>query len=125
MSESTQDETTSLDLLDRIPGMFRLLDLVEEAGSRGINQSLLLSVLLILSLRWTAPNIVIAQESVARFANRIQPGSYRSLIQVNPSFAMFTSNKLRRWISTPWISSVSGPEACTGARVPLSTFSAS
>jgi hypothetical protein len=51
MYEPTQDETdASLDLLDRIPGMFRLLDLVEEAGSGGIGESFLLLVLLSLSL---------------------------------------------------------------------------
>jgi hypothetical protein len=70
----------SLDLLDRIPGMFRLLDLVTEQGSNGIGQ--FLSVITLSSKYFTVDKILIAQDSVARFANLIHPGSYQSEIQV-------------------------------------------
>ncbi|KAG8783755.1 hypothetical protein FRC15_004586 [Serendipita sp. 397] len=65
-----KDENTaaapSLDLLNRISGMFRLLDLVTEQGSGGL-----------------VDKILIAQESVSLFANLVHPGSYRSTTQVD------------------------------------------
>ncbi|KAG8833320.1 hypothetical protein FRC17_010895 [Serendipita sp. 399] len=65
-----KDEPTasapSLDLMNRISGMFRLLDLVTERGSGGL-----------------VDKILIAQESVSLFANLVHPGSYRSTIQVD------------------------------------------
>lgn len=71
----------SLDLLDRIPGMFRLLDLVAEQGSNGIGQ--FVSMMTINAKFSTVDKILIAQDSVARFANLIHPGSYQSEIQVS------------------------------------------
>ncbi|PVF92926.1 hypothetical protein CPB86DRAFT_681738, partial [Serendipita vermifera] len=56
----------SLDLLDRISGMYRLLDLVNEEGSGGI-----------------VDKVIIDQKSVAAFANCLHPGSYRSDFQVD------------------------------------------
>ncbi|KAG8834730.1 hypothetical protein FRC17_007454 [Serendipita sp. 399] len=65
-----KDEPTasapSLDLMNRISGMFRLLDLVTERGSGGL-----------------VDKILIAQESVSLFANLVHPGSYRSTTQVD------------------------------------------
>ncbi|PVF98362.1 hypothetical protein CPB86DRAFT_825740 [Serendipita vermifera] len=51
----------SLDLLCRIKGMYRLLDLLCEEGSGGI-----------------VDKVIIDRASVAAFANRLHPGSYRS-----------------------------------------------
>jgi hypothetical protein len=70
----------SLDLLDRIPGMFRLLDLVAEQGSNGIGQ--FVSIMTPNSKGSAVDKILIAQDSVARFANLIHPGSHQSEIQV-------------------------------------------
>jgi hypothetical protein len=70
----------SFDLLDRIPGMFRLLDLVAEQGSNGIGQ--FVSIMAFNANSSTVDKILIAQDSVARFANLIHPGSYQSEIQV-------------------------------------------
>lgn len=55
----------SADLLSRLPGVYRLLDLVQDQSSGGV-----------------VDKIIIAQKSIAAFANTIHPGSYRSDIQV-------------------------------------------
>ncbi|KIM24943.1 hypothetical protein M408DRAFT_224544 [Serendipita vermifera MAFF 305830] len=56
----------SADLLSRLPGVYRLLDLVQDQSSGGV-----------------VDKIIIAQKSIAAFANTIHPGSYRSDIQVD------------------------------------------
>ncbi|CAG8553543.1 2168_t:CDS:2, partial [Acaulospora colombiana] len=72
----------SLDLLDRIPGMYRLLDLVNEEGSGGIGKSHYLFMALIL-IGIIVDKVIIDQKSVAAFANCLHPGSYRSEFQVD------------------------------------------
>ncbi|KAG8725831.1 hypothetical protein FRC11_001387, partial [Ceratobasidium sp. 423] len=49
-----------------VPNLFRLLDLVDEHGSEGIIQK-----------------IVIDQDSLRRFLNLVQPGSYESVSKIN------------------------------------------
>ncbi|KAG8732984.1 hypothetical protein FRC11_009539 [Ceratobasidium sp. 423] len=56
------ESTPGLDILDRIPNLFRLLDLVEDRSSGGIVEK-----------------IVIDQQSFSKFINTIQPGSYTSI----------------------------------------------
>ncbi|KAG8854044.1 hypothetical protein FRB91_004122 [Serendipita sp. 411] len=70
-SESSDDEgqaqrTHTLDLLDRIEHMYRLLDLISDQGTGG-----------------AVDKVIIAQDSIAKFANRIHTGSYISMTKVN------------------------------------------
>ncbi|KAG8755187.1 hypothetical protein FRC14_004289 [Serendipita sp. 396] len=55
----------SMDLLDRIKGMYRLLDLVNDTAIGG-----------------SVDKVVIAQESIESLANTIQPNSYSSMTKV-------------------------------------------
>lgn len=64
--EGVSDPQESMDLLGRVRGMHRLLDLIYETGSGGI-----------------VDKVIIAQDSIRRLANNLQPGSYRSLTQVD------------------------------------------
>ncbi|KIM22917.1 hypothetical protein M408DRAFT_332686 [Serendipita vermifera MAFF 305830] len=65
IDEPTPSEP-SLDLMDHIPGLYRLLDLVQDRGGGGI-----------------VDKVIIAQESIKAFANIIRPGSYKSEFQVD------------------------------------------
>ncbi|KAG8857085.1 hypothetical protein FRB91_011880 [Serendipita sp. 411] len=56
----------SMDLLDRIKGMYRLLDLVNDTAIGG-----------------SVDKVVIAQESIESLANTIQPNSYSSMTKVD------------------------------------------
>lgn len=84
--DATVDEepptSPSLDLLGRITGMYRLLDLINEQGSGGIGNVFHFSLELSLTLD-LVDKIIIAQESIARLSNHIHPGSYRSLTHVS------------------------------------------
>jgi len=72
----------SLDLLGRVKGMYRLLDLINEQGSGGIGAVVLYRTWLV-AYPHSVDKIIIAKESIARFANHLHPGSYRSLTQVS------------------------------------------
>ncbi|CAE6414187.1 unnamed protein product [Rhizoctonia solani] len=54
------------EILDRIPNLFRLLDLVEDRSSGGIVEK-----------------IVIDQKSLSRVINILQPGSYKSVSNID------------------------------------------
>ncbi|KDQ64238.1 hypothetical protein JAAARDRAFT_201615 [Jaapia argillacea MUCL 33604] len=54
------------DLAHRIPGLYRILDLVSEAGSGGL-----------------VDKVIIAQESLGQFVNSLVPGAYTSLTKVD------------------------------------------
>ncbi|CCA69193.1 hypothetical protein PIIN_03093 [Serendipita indica DSM 11827] len=56
----------TMDLLDRIDGMYRLLDLVKDWSVGG-----------------AVDKVIIAQDSLSQFANRVHPASYVSLTKVN------------------------------------------
>jgi hypothetical protein len=74
----------SLDLLGRVKGMYRLLDLINEQGSGGIGAVVRYRTWLVTYLPLhSVDKIIIAQESIARFANHVHRGSYRSLTQVS------------------------------------------
>ncbi|KAG8823849.1 hypothetical protein FRC17_009237 [Serendipita sp. 399] len=69
--ESSDDEgqtqgARTLDLLDQIHNMYRLLDLISDQGTGG-----------------AVDKVIIAQDSLSKFANRIHPGSYVSMTKVN------------------------------------------
>ncbi|CAE6496426.1 unnamed protein product, partial [Rhizoctonia solani] len=61
-----QPDVTADDVLGSIPNLFRLLDLVDEHGSGGIVEK-----------------IVIDQHSLHRLLNIVQPGSYDSVSRIN------------------------------------------
>ncbi|CAE6523134.1 unnamed protein product [Rhizoctonia solani] len=56
----------NLDILDQIPNLFRLLDLVEDRSSGGIVEK-----------------IVIDQKSLSKVINILQPGSYKSVSNID------------------------------------------
>ncbi|KAF7800147.1 hypothetical protein EIP86_011392 [Pleurotus ostreatoroseus] len=58
---------TPRDLASAIKGMYRILDLVSEPGSGGLD---------------AVDKIIIAQDSFGRFANDVCPGSYQSMTHV-------------------------------------------
>ncbi|KAG8816259.1 hypothetical protein FRC17_000381 [Serendipita sp. 399] len=69
--ESSDDEgqtrgTRTLDLLDQIHNMYRLLDLISDQGTGG-----------------AVDKVIIAQDSISKFANRIHTGAYISMTKVN------------------------------------------
>ncbi|CAE6449489.1 unnamed protein product, partial [Rhizoctonia solani] len=55
-----------IDILDQIPNLFRLLDLVEDRSSGGIVEK-----------------IVIDQKSLSKVINNLQPGSYKSVSNID------------------------------------------
>ncbi|KIM24854.1 hypothetical protein M408DRAFT_26650 [Serendipita vermifera MAFF 305830] len=64
--DKTQVPPLTLDLLERMKNTYRLLDLIYEQGSGG-----------------AVEKVIIAQESIGRFANSLEPRSYASLTKVN------------------------------------------
>ncbi|KAG8690805.1 hypothetical protein FRC11_009018, partial [Ceratobasidium sp. 423] len=65
-STTAPSSNQSLDILDRIPNLFRLLDLVEDRSSGGIVEK-----------------IVIDQKSLSKVINILQPGSYKSVSNID------------------------------------------
>lgn len=61
-----EPNNSDLDLLSRIPGLFRLLDLYCEMGSNG-----------------AVDKIIIDQESMGRAMNAIRKGTYKSISRIN------------------------------------------
>ncbi|KAH9016242.1 hypothetical protein EDB85DRAFT_1898280 [Lactarius pseudohatsudake] len=57
---------TSVDLADEVKGMYRVLDLINESGSNGY-----------------VDKVVIAQEPLRRFINAMSPGAYASITKVD------------------------------------------
>ncbi|KAH8993667.1 hypothetical protein EDB83DRAFT_2304539 [Lactarius deliciosus] len=57
---------TSVDLADEVKGMYRVLDLINESGSNGY-----------------VDKVVIAQEPLRRFINAMSPGAYASITRVD------------------------------------------
>ncbi|TDL23181.1 hypothetical protein BD410DRAFT_839090 [Rickenella mellea] len=62
----TSGNIPELDLVERIDGMFRILDLISERGSGGL-----------------VDKIIIAQDQFSHFINELYPGSYRSLTKID------------------------------------------
>lgn len=81
--QGTAASTLSLDLLNHIPGMFRLLDLITEQSFDGSGTTV--SDLSLFSYAFLVDRILLAHESLSDFANFIKPGSYRSITKVRPS----------------------------------------
>ncbi|CAE6489587.1 unnamed protein product [Rhizoctonia solani] len=65
-STTAPSSNQSLDILDQIPNLFRLLDLVEDRSSGGIVEK-----------------IVIDQRSLGKVINILQPGSYKSVSNID------------------------------------------
>ncbi|KAF8549818.1 hypothetical protein OG21DRAFT_542691 [Imleria badia] len=64
--EATEQSRSEEDLCSSIPGMYRILDLISERGSSGL-----------------VDKIIIDQDSLKRFLNKISPGTYMSLTKVD------------------------------------------
>ena len=83
-------DSDPLDLMHRVVGMYRLLDLISETGSGGAG-SWILGALPICPGTNGLPSvdkIVIDQPSIEALANKLSPGSYNSMTKVNtPSIA--------------------------------------
>ncbi|QRW13378.1 E3 ubiquitin-protein ligase TRIP12 [Ceratobasidium sp. AG-Ba] len=60
------EDSSEPDIFERVPNLFRLLDLIDEHGSGGIVEK-----------------IVIDQNSLHRLLNTVQPGSYDSVSKIN------------------------------------------
>ncbi|KAG8915387.1 hypothetical protein FRC00_004955 [Tulasnella sp. 408] len=63
---STEFQKSDLDLVSRIPGFFRLLDLYSEMGGNG-----------------AVDKIIIEQESMGRAMNTLRAGSYKGVSRIN------------------------------------------
>ncbi|KAG8833322.1 hypothetical protein FRC17_010897 [Serendipita sp. 399] len=74
----------TMDLLHSVKGLYRLLEVVHEKGSGGIGSLDLLNMV-DMSDAFTSlvDKFKIVQDSIARFANHVQPGSYRSQTQID------------------------------------------
>jgi hypothetical protein len=78
--------TLPMDLAEKINGMFRLLDLINESGSNGCGNEPFPDSLLASSIKISVivvDKVIIAQDSLKRFINTICPESYASLTKVN------------------------------------------
>jgi hypothetical protein len=74
----------SVDLINGVTGLHRILDLVSETGSGGLGTHSALNFAARLSLIGAAVDkIVIDQTSLGRFINDVQPGAYTSLVEVD------------------------------------------
>lgn len=76
-----------LDLMYRVVGMYRLLDLISETGSGGAG-SWVPGALPIRSVTHGLPSvdkIMIDQPSIEALANKLSPGSYTSMTKVSTS----------------------------------------
>ncbi len=79
-------DSDPLDLMYRVVGMYRLLDLISETGSGGAG-----SWVLGAPIRpdthglSSVDKIMIDQPSIEALANKLSPGSYTSMTKVNPS----------------------------------------
>ena len=90
-----------MDLLSRIHGLYRLLDLISEQGSGGIGTMIASSMAQGYSLYLPSKvdKIIISQESVERLVNDICPGAYTSMTKVGE--AMSRSTHITSNVSVP------------------------
>jgi hypothetical protein len=99
-----------MDLLSRIHGLYRLLDLISEQGSGGAGTVIASSMTQGNSPRviTEVEKIIIAQNSMAKLVNDMCPGAYTSMTKVRiPHFAPHASSILlyfRRLTSIRWMS---------------------
>lgn len=88
--QSTRDgdgsQSTARDLVYRVTGLYRILDLISEQGSGGLGKSHLAHI----SYKSSGPHgisvvdkVVIAQEHLGRLMNNISPGVYSSMTKVD------------------------------------------
>lgn len=74
----------ALTLVDSIPGLYPMLDLVSEHGSDGLGKAESTDILVpSLTCDLKVDKIIIAQESFGRFVNDICPNAYQSMTHVN------------------------------------------
>ena len=76
-----------LDLMYRIVGMYRLLELISEAGSGGAGSWVLGTLRVCPGTHEfsSVDKIMIDKPSIEALANRLSPGSYTSMTKVHPS----------------------------------------
>ena len=83
-------DSDPLDLMHRVVGMYRLLDLISETGSGGAGSWVFGAVPICPGTNGltSVDKIVIDQPSIEALANKLSPGSYTSMTKVNaPSIA--------------------------------------
>ena len=104
---------TDTDLLSRIHGLYRLLDLISEQGSGGAGMMIVSNMTRwnSLHLLWKVDKIIISQESVAKLVNDIRPGAYTSMTKVRNCIfchthgvlhALFRRLTSMRWTNVIW-----------------------
>jgi len=90
-----EPKESDIDLLSRIHGLYRLLDLISEQGSGGTGMMIHSNMSQGYSLYSTSKvdKIIISQESVAKLVNDIHPGAYTSMTKVGgPMFRVIRIN---------------------------------
>ena len=75
--DSTRDTPLALE------NLFGLLELISEQGSGGLGQFIPLEEMFVLKKTFPVDKVIIAQDSLGRFINKIQPGAYKSLTKVD------------------------------------------
>lgn len=75
---------TPVDVADRIPGLYRILDLMSEqsSGGSGLGEPVKHDSC-VYANPFAVDKIIIAQESFGRFANDVRGGAYQSMTHVN------------------------------------------
>lgn len=63
--------------------MYRILDLISEQGSGGLGEWLILLAVASFDVEKPVDKIIIAQDSLERFINKVAPGAYSSLTKVD------------------------------------------
>jgi len=78
------DHIPICDTSSTFQNLFCLLELISEQGSGGLGQfTPLKEVVFMLTDNFLVDKIIIAQDSLGRFINKIQPGAYKSLTKVD------------------------------------------
>ncbi|KAG9125289.1 Vacuolar protein sorting-associated protein 13A [Ceratobasidium sp. 392] len=78
--EDQEEDTSDRDIIELVPNLFRLLDLVDEHGSGGIGLSPASPTQFVEA---NLEKMVIDQTSLHRLLNIVQPGSYDSVSKIN------------------------------------------
>ena len=78
-------DSDPLDLMHRVVGMYRLLDLISETGSGGAGSWVLGAppICTGTNVLSSVDKIMIDQPSIEALANKLSPGSYTSMTKVN------------------------------------------
>lgn len=78
-----QSRPKNTDLVRRIKGMYRVLELIAEQGSGGLGMLRQIFTDNASSLYYTVDKIIISQDGIQEFIDDIYPGAYTSMTRID------------------------------------------